>query len=122
MFGDKIKELRRKNGLTQVEFAKIFCIATGTIGMWETKKREPDFEMVTKTADYFDVYTDYLLGRENTQKITRLSLEDKRVLELVRKNPELGGILTDIFDTISNFSHEEAQTLIAFLKARRNSE
>ena len=36
--------------------------------MWETGKREPDFETTKRIADYFGVSVDYLLGREDTQK------------------------------------------------------
>ena len=51
----KIKELRKTKKLTQVEFARIFQISNGTIAMWETDKRQPDFNMLQKLADYFGV-------------------------------------------------------------------
>ena len=62
--GSKIKELRNAKGLTQVQFANLFKVSSGTIAMWETDKRQPDGEKLSKLADFFGVTTDYLLGRE----------------------------------------------------------
>lgn len=66
MFETRLKELRKKANITQVEFAKQFHISKGTIAMWETGKRQPDYESLIKLADYFNVSLDYLLGREPT--------------------------------------------------------
>lgn len=68
MLKDKLKELRKKKGITQTDFAKEFNISIGTIGNWETGNREPDYEMLQKIADYFDVSVDYLLGREEKRR------------------------------------------------------
>lgn len=68
MFPERLKCLRKLRGLTQTEFAKQFNIATGTIAMWETGKRSPDFAMLTKIAEFFDVSTDYLLGKEQKKE------------------------------------------------------
>ena len=62
--------LRTSAGLTQVEMARKLGISRSTIGMYETGAREPDFETLEKIADFFNVDTDYLLGR--TDKITIL--------------------------------------------------
>lgn len=63
MFADRIKELRKAKGLTQIQFAREFNVANGTVGMWETGKREPDFETTQRIADFFGVTVDELLGR-----------------------------------------------------------
>lgn len=55
MFAEKLKALRKQKGLTQTQFAIDFNIATGTIGMWETGKRQPDYNTLVKIAKYFDV-------------------------------------------------------------------
>lgn len=65
MFAQRLKELRRKRGLTQVQLAQQFNITKGAVGMWETGKREPDFETVNQIANFFHVTADYLLGNVN---------------------------------------------------------
>lgn len=66
MLCDRFKKERMKTGLNQVEFAKIFNVTKQTVSNWESGKRKPDIEMLSKIAQYFDVTTDYLLG--NTDK------------------------------------------------------
>lgn len=63
MFSIRLKELRLKHNLSQKEFAKILNVSTGTVGNWEVGLREPDFKMLVKIADIFDVSCDYLLDR-----------------------------------------------------------
>ena len=62
MLANKIKELRKESGLTQVQFAQKFNISKGTIAMWETGKRTPDADTMIKIADFFGVTMDVLLG------------------------------------------------------------
>lgn len=69
-FQNIFKRLRISSGLTQVEMAEKLGISRSTIGMYETGAREPDFETLEAIADFFNVDTDYLLGR--TEKTTIL--------------------------------------------------
>lgn len=62
-FGEKLKTLRVKKGLTQLELAKILDCADSTIRGWESNRRELDFETLKKIADIFNVSIDFLLGR-----------------------------------------------------------
>lgn len=65
MIGTQLKDLRKKRALTQIQLAKALHVATGTIGNWEVDARDPDFPMLLKIADFFNVSVDYLLGRED---------------------------------------------------------
>lgn len=66
MFYLVLKELRKNANLTQMQLADILHVAYGTVAMWETNKRQPDFDMMKTIADFFGVTLDYLLGRENS--------------------------------------------------------
>lgn len=79
MLSDRLKELRKKHKLTQVQFAKIFNISSGTIAMWETNKRTPDAEMLIEIANYFNVSLDYLL--DNKKKIAETENNTKNDLK-----------------------------------------
>ncbi|MCD2257102.1 helix-turn-helix domain-containing protein [Agrilactobacillus fermenti] len=84
MFADKLKELRKsKPGLTQEALAKQLGIAKTTYSSYEQGKRQPDYEMLQKIANYFDVTSDYLLGINQTPKdATSREVSDlKRILE-----------------------------------------
>jgi transcriptional regulator with XRE-family HTH domain len=64
MFGERLRELRKSNTkYTMKEFGRIFNLAESTISGYETGSRKPDMETIQRFADYFEVSTDYLLGR-----------------------------------------------------------
>ena len=64
-FQNVLKSLRTSHSLTQDELSKSLKISRSTIGMYESGAREPDFETLELIADFFNVDTDYLLGRTN---------------------------------------------------------
>lgn len=66
-FGERLKELRIENGLTQLQLAEILGISKSNISKYEAGSVEPNLDIITKSAVYFGVYTDYLLGLSNTR-------------------------------------------------------
>lgn len=59
-----LKLLRKKSGLSQRDFAEIIHASQNTVSQWESGKREPSYAIAKEIANYFNVTTDYLLGRE----------------------------------------------------------
>ncbi len=68
MFAIRLKELRQSHNLSQKELSEILKVSTGTVGNWEVGLREPDFQMLVKIADMFNVSCDYLLDRFSTDE------------------------------------------------------
>ncbi|MDU0963582.1 MAG: helix-turn-helix transcriptional regulator [Peptostreptococcus anaerobius] len=64
-FGGRLRTLREEQNLTQTELAKKFNMSPPSISQYEKDIRSPDFTLLLKLADFFDVSTDYLLGRTN---------------------------------------------------------
>lgn len=73
---NRIKELRVKNALTQVELAKKLNIAQNTLSYWESGKTEPNGEALAKLSAIFDVSIDYLLGQTD-QRVAGIKMEIK---------------------------------------------
>lgn len=65
MKGNRIKKLREEKQMKQDELAKILSISPSAIGMYERDEREPNDEITLKLAEYFNVSTDYLLGKSD---------------------------------------------------------
>ena len=65
---NRIKELRKLAGKSQVDLAEILHVNRTTLTKWETGKHAPDIETVEVLADYFHVSTDYILGRTDTRE------------------------------------------------------
>ncbi len=61
--GNKLKELRKNENLTQKQLADKLEIGRVNYTRYETNATRPDYETLIKFADYFDVSLDYLLGR-----------------------------------------------------------
>lgn len=68
MIGQRIRDLRKQKKMSQSELAKIIGVTQTTIIAWETGKAEPSSSAVANLADYFNVTTDYLLGRPEEKK------------------------------------------------------
>lgn len=64
MFHERLRNLREKENITREHLAKSLDITYSALSKYETGKREPDFEILQKLASYFNVTTDYLLGRD----------------------------------------------------------
>lgn len=61
---NRISNLRKQANLSQNDLGKIIGVAQNTLSQWENGLREPDFHSVIKISEYFNVSTDYLLGKE----------------------------------------------------------
>lgn len=87
MFGDKLKRLRAEKGVTQNALATYLGFTHVAVVKWENGQREPDFATLVKIAEYFDVSTDSLLGREKTFSGENLTLAE---IELVNSYRTVG--------------------------------
>lgn len=59
------------------------------IGMWESGKREPNFKKLVEIANYFNVSTDYLLGREGSTNHNNKQGFDHEEIEMIKKYRQL---------------------------------
>lgn len=101
--GKRIAILRKQKKISQTDLAKALNVAPSTIGMWETDQRALKDDSLKQLADFFDVSTDYLLGRtddkEKTPTLVAAHLDDdvseedmEDILKYIefRKNNPLG--------------------------------
>ena len=63
MFAERLKERRQAANKTQKEMADFLGITVQSYQRYELGTREPDFKVLVMIAVYFNVATDYLLGR-----------------------------------------------------------
>lgn len=62
IIGKKIKELRKKNNLSQDKLGELVACDRQKIADWERNKSEPKIEYIIKLSNVFKVSSDYLLG------------------------------------------------------------
>lgn len=61
--GKTIAQLRMEKGLRQKDLSNILSLSPSSISNYETGAYWPDLSTLCEIADYFNVTTDYLLGR-----------------------------------------------------------
>ena len=106
-FHEKLKFLRKKQGLTQKDVADLVHVNRVTYTNWEKGEREPSFENISMLACIFDVSIDYLLSEYieiSKERLLKLKAEEyfkcfsfyiKQIV--VRKDED------EVQETISNF-------------------
>jgi len=63
-FGQRIKQLRKSNHLTQKSLSEQLSVNRDALAKWETDRAYPDINTIKEIANFFNVTTDYLLGRD----------------------------------------------------------
>ncbi len=92
-FGNKLKELRNQNKMTQQQLAAQIGVTKSVISYYELQERSPSPEILLKLASVFHVSTDYLLGvsKDKALDVSGLDEDDIAVLSsmislLLKKN------------------------------------
>ncbi len=65
-----ISELRRQNGITQLELAERLNYSDKAVSKWERGESYPDVATLKEIAEMFSVTVDYLLQAEHSQEKT----------------------------------------------------
>lgn len=94
--GNIILELLIDKNISQKELAQKLNIAPSTLNGYLKGHRSPDYQTLIRLADFFDVSTDYLLGKKNSPE---LKPEEIRILKLYNSLSEDNKKLA--FDLIS---------------------
>lgn len=87
--GERIKELRKARGITQVQLAKIIGIEQSSVGKYEGKDAiSPSDDIKIRIADYFGVSLDYLVGRDKPNDLQLSPAESKLISDFRTLSPE----------------------------------
>lgn len=65
MFQVELKQQRERRGMSQQALSEVLEVSQGAVGLWESGRREPNFDMLIRLAKLFGVTTDKLLGLDN---------------------------------------------------------
>ena len=67
----RLKELRKKRGISQLRLAIELGMNQNSISRYESGEREADYRTLIRLADYFNVSIDYLLERTDNPTVNR---------------------------------------------------
>jgi len=97
-FASMLKQLREQSRLSQKDIADYLGITRQAVASYELAKREPDYEILKKLADYFGVSIDYILGRSNCRDLNALTVGNN--IDLIKGNFTYKELSQDISEKV----------------------
>jgi len=98
--GDRIRGLRRRRGLTQIELAQQVGLKSSGFSDIESGRNNPTNQLIVKLSGIFNVSTDYLLtGRQLTDKTNTcatISKDEEQILDMYRNDLVVKKVLTEV--------------------------
>ena len=86
-FGDTLKELRLKAGMTQLQLAEKINVTKSVVSYYEHRDKKPSPDVLIKFSVIFGVTTDYLLGIGKTPEtvldVTGLTEDDVKAVQVI---------------------------------------
>lgn len=79
MLLERVDELIAEHSMSRAELERKLDLSHGSIRNWN--KSTPSGDKIQRVADYFDVSTDYLLGRTDKRRYYDLTDKDERDIE-----------------------------------------
>lgn len=85
--GNKLKQLRKKNGMTQEQLAKQLGITRQAISKWESDIAQPDIDNLAKICDIFNISADILLEIQVSSSLpsTKTTIENHHNANFYKK-------------------------------------
>ncbi|GGJ86328.1 transcriptional regulator [Lentibacillus kapialis] len=119
MLFERVKELAEQRGENLKTVAQKLGFSENAFYKW--KKQSPKSETLELTADYFDVSTDYLLGRTDKKRYYDLTEEDEKDIQnelqrMIDSMNNKSGFAAADGSTMDELSEEDKELLLASLE------
>ena len=102
----RLREIRKKNGLSQRQLDKQLGVTQATLSVWENEKYEIYNASLLKCSDIFNVSVDELLGKE---------IEARPELD-----KQLEGIEFALYGEIHDLTDEEKEDILSYVKFKKS--
>lgn len=125
-FPKRLRELRNEKNISQEDFGKVFNLSKSTISLYESGRREPDYETLNNFAKYFNCSTDYLLGNSDTRETPETLIET-----VLSDDPELIAFWQELkeredlkllFKQVKPLSSDTIKRIIRYIKMVEDEE
>ena len=102
---ERIFVLLKEKGLQQKDLANKIKVTPSTLSEWKNGRLKPALEDISKIADYFNVSTDYLLGRTDDYLPGRNNINTSHIIPYDGEDPQkqrLAALMQDILESVTN--------------------
>ena len=121
-YSNRIRELRKNKSLSQEQLADKLGVTKQAVSQMERGARKPSVTMLEALCDFFNVSTDYLLGKEDVtirivdgdgiRKLDSVNSEIDRIAKIIRDNPTMH----NLFDIARNCTPDNLELIAEVLK------
>lgn len=111
--GDKIIEIRKREHLSQEQFAEMFHVTRQTVSNWENNRNYPDMDSLKQISNRFGISFDELL-KEDDELISRIDKTRKKAKKNIAFTiiPIVIGVLLAFLPKImNNFYYDPSDTI-----------
>lgn len=115
---NRLKEIRERKGITQKQVAEFLGRGVTTYANYETGRRDMDTETLVMLAEYFEVTTDYILGRGREEEL-KAKANEKELDGLLLKEATR---IAELIQSLPSLRKKEARNYIEFLVATYSEE
>jgi len=132
MFGQRLKELREEKKMTQEDIGKIINKSQQTVDHYEKGRSSPDIENIKKLSNFFNVSTDYLLGKNNIRNFTEVTpkTSEEIIADAVADDPELAELWANelkrddlflVFRQVADLDKDDIKLVVGIIKQIKES-
>ena len=112
-FGETLKRLRKRNNISQDELARELNVKQYVISSWEIGRSEPNIKQIIFLSTYFNVPTDYLLGKDvvlvNNEK------EFEIITNLLKQDIN-DGVISEVIKLLEDLSEKDKNKIAKIIK------
>lgn len=112
-FGEKLKEARKEEGLSQEQLAQKLSVSRSAVAKWESDKGMPDVNNLKAISQLLDVSVDYLLDEDEKLSFN----ETKEAIDL--NMFEVTGKCRDKKDAACYFKYSGADAIYPLIRRKR---
>lgn len=112
-FATILRELRKSRDLSQGDLAKALSVHQTAVSQWETGRTMPDIDTITQVARYFNVSTDYLLGRDDDPNPSAPPPATKDIDDI------RFALFGDVAEEITDEDMEDVRLVVELIKRRK---
>lgn len=100
-FGERLAQLRKAAGYTQVEFAAETEITQRMVAYYEAPGAQPPAHLLPRIAQVLGVSVDVLLGLKQPRRMKQLATNrlERRLLEIEKLDPKAKRQITQLLDS-----------------------
>lgn len=102
-FPSRLRKLRKEKGVSQDTVSKELGVSKSTLGLWETGDTLPDAKAIFDLSIYYDVSTDYLLGKTDIASVNMKTREVCEYIGLTQDTVSMLSVYTKQGEIISSF-------------------